>query len=1395
MRTKAAIVCAFFVMPIVGVAPAAAAGPRIPAAPAVPPPLVLPDRSTVTTTTDGIVTRVDKHGKRMTFVLPGQQAKVRSFEPTGIGAAEVTRATWQRLHGRYRPGHVLVAFRSGVSGAGMAAQFARHVASVGDPTLDTALRVVGAASMKPLFGSASSARLGLASQRARMTLGSRALDLNNLYDVHIGALNPFEAAQALRRSRSVAYAEPDFYVSTMLAHDGVYAQGAQQRAQAHARTLRAAAAARRATASVATPALPTNYGLQSSLSAFLNANNLDWTPAYVQLQQKYGQLPGEGEIITNVSIGDITDPSQGLSDGSTSTVIGGQRYLDIPTMPLIPTYVADLNANLDPLGTVVGSQDPLDGEILLDFSVMAPLPDSMQRPQRLGFGLLDPLGIAPGAQYRLVVPGQETFSNIAAAILGASQQAPAPNVITASLGFGTDGFGFPGRYLEDDPIIQSIIASIVNSGIVVCISSNDGTRIATNAAVNPDGGSTPTDLAPPNTGQTTIDDVQLSTTPSLEVDSGAIDVGASTLDDTITWDTFNPGPQRAIAAYAQTRISGLTAYSSGFGARVNVSAPGDAIPAMQHFPCPTCTAQYVYPANEAGTSASAPEVAASAAVVLQAARLAGKPLTPAGVRALLASTGHPVPTPPQIDRQLNVGPLVDLGAAVGSLLGPGAQPSVPRIAIAERQEYALDGGEFEEDTDPSLIDLQGPDTPFPTGTNTFSPITIAPDWVGLPAGARYSLFVTGHPGSALATTSWARLVPEQILTAAGLALVSPLQRTVSLTYRAMQGQHIVREATFGVTFSPSDGTSVVPPAPVVPVGATVGQPVTVSYDLSHTSVLLAPQLIVSNLDHWSFAAAPQFRISYAMRLLNLKGTVTLPASAFVGGSGLYGIAIENDSVNKFAGHVAPIHLAGASEARPAAPTLQALPTDVPAHGLQIVRPQTAFYANYDVSNVPNATGAVLEISAAGPNIYSNLNNINNPFGNQQDNNGFDTPSVFYQPLSGQHGTAQLDAGRLGLQSSMYYVVRVLPANGTTIVGTASPVSTLQFSDVSTPGGAFVSGFDIVPGATSSVSTFDYYNGGGAYIYPYTPSTETYGQAWYSDPSGNSEVAVFGSDPSLNRTAAWTYNVPAGTYGIVALDQTSGQIVGQATVPPGFVTDQQVDPVRHRALFISDNSGSTSLIPFDLNALTTGSSISLGGPRWSSAGPPTALTIDRSTGVAYGLASLVRGGRCLQDAMARIDVGAGTVSTPAAIGYCDVTPISDGHGQSVFVADGPPYSEFFSNLPLLNDVGKIDANTLAFTQMPATAGYGAVTMAVDSVNQLLLVAYLASPRGPSDNSGAGTLGEYDLASGRLIKSLPSFNFGFVVSGIPAPAGSLQLDPSTRTGWTYGSDGAEVRQFSY
>jgi hypothetical protein len=539
--------------------------------------------------------------------------------------------------------HTVIAVLSGASVTGKALRrdSTTLAPTTSNAVVNTALSRLGATSIQPLFSGLSSATAQSLDTAARQSIGSNALNLSDIVLVQVKG-SPTAAASQLAATSGVSFAEPDRYVETMDTGGQVLTSGSA--AQLKAADVRAA-----------TPGsglLPTNYGLQSSLDSFLNGQGDDVGGTYATLRETYGQLPGTGETITNISVGDLTDASMNDAEvatyGPTTLMDNAQRYIDLPTMQLIPAYVAEPDGSLSGTASVEGTGDPVLGEIGLDFSVMAPRPDGDQRAGDTGAGLTDLLGIAPGASYRLVVPATPTLSEIAQAFVSAVTRQSPPNVITASLGFGTDVQGFPGRYLEDDPLMETVIASIVRRyGITVVDSANDGTRLYTPTAVGPDGGATPTDVARSASATTSLDDDQYSTTPSQVIDSGSIDAGATTTDDTLAVPPQNGGSAWQNPTYAETRMDGGANFASGWGQRVTLSAPGDNIPAFEHS---GPAADSVAVALNGGTSASAPQIAAAAADVLQAARLTRHQYSPAQVTKVLRQTGHQVATPPQADQ-------------------------------------------------------------------------------------------------------------------------------------------------------------------------------------------------------------------------------------------------------------------------------------------------------------------------------------------------------------------------------------------------------------------------------------------------------------------------------------------------------------------------------------------------------------------------------------------------------------------------------------------------------------------------------------------------------------------------------------------------------------------------
>lgn len=1281
-----------------------------------------------------------------------------------------------------------------------------------DTAVNTALHRARAISMRPLVPGLSAAQAQQLRSAAQAKLGSGAIDLSKVQVVQLAGGDASAAARALAATPGVAYAEPDQTVSPMNT-------GSEPLPSSGSSTAGKAGSSAKGQVSGATGSdgVPGNAALGTSLQSFLNAGGVNATGAYSLLKEKFDQLPGTGETITNVSVGDLTDkstPNLGAT-GPTTVVKDGQRYLDIPTMPLIPTYTADATGVLDSTGSTQG-QDAALGEVLLDFSVMAPLPHELQRPGMQGSGNSDLLGIAPGAKYRLVVPQQPMFSQIAVALLAAARQQPRPDVITASLGYGTDAYGFPGRYLEDDPVLQAVIASIVQQyGITVVVSSNDGTRLYTNAAVGPDGGSTATNVTRTAGDTTRIDDDQLSTTPSKVLDSGAIAAGGTTTDDTLSVPPQNGGAASANGTWATARLNGSGLFSSGFGTRVDVSAPSDGIPAFEH---QGQTAQSVAEVLSGGTSASAPEIAAAAAVVLQTSRLTGQHPSPDEVRSLLERTGRAVPTPPQIDQPLHVGPQLDVTAAVQAVLAKahGSQagtntPRIVRLSVAHRQTIGGLGASYLEATDPGRIDLAGPGSgSSATGEGLVGPVTIGADVIGLPdqEGVSYALRIGNHEFTS--DVPAIRLTPSQMLTAAGLPVVSTTDRQVSLTFEVRRGHQVLASATHDLTFGPTDGTYAEALAPVVQPVVKVGHSVQVSYDLSGVRNVSSPQLVVSGVGHWNPGLAPIFSASYTAPLTGLHGTITVPASVFTAGGGIYGIGILQNPTAGYKrgpayGEFASIRVDGGDPSqRPEAPTLGAKASGKFGHLLEINRAVPQFSVHYDVSRVEGATGTLLEFSAPGPNLYGSYNMVSNQNGTTRDHNGVDSPATLDRLLNGTQGTVELDALGLKLPSSVAYDLRVFAVDGNgKIIGQASPTSLLGFDDGATPDGTNLTDFAIVPGGTSVASVES--PTGEASVYDYNATTGTYGRKLTSDPAYGSIYEVFGVD-SANHTLVLHKQTTTGEQWLETYDTGTGDAVGSPVrVDDQYVvTGGRVDAKRHRAAVLAYRSSDRAgfVLPVDMATGAQGMPLQL-EPAPDGFTTYGLLDVDESTGVFSAqktgitincLASVGSG------TVAEVNLDSKTVTHSQGGTPCAGDLASDQKGSLYETW----YHSFSVNFP----------GTGYFAQLPSGdqvnvgTGQSPLALAVDGEHQLALVAFRYPDLKPTggfqqygfaDNNATGRIAVVDLKTGKTVGT---------VTGVEYPLfGSyngrlenhrervMQLDPATRTGWTYAGDGSQIQQFSY
>jgi hypothetical protein len=1019
----------------------------------------------------------------------------------------------------YVNGVVLVVLRSGtglpntlsVSRGDLAAKRTYS----GDSALNSALAQLGVTHVRRLLTSLGESRLE--AMRAQARNASTLLPLENTYVMQITHGTVSAAVTRLRSVNSVLAAEPNFYLSSTIAHPR-----RMKKAQLAHATMVARSGHDRETMlgersfSATQSSIPNNYAVAYSAQSSLNAPGVNSIAAYDEIERHFHQLPGSGEIITNVSVGDVVDATtlydesntvcsnydqylidQGDVIVPTVAMIGGQHYLELPSLPLIPAYVSDDNGGVSGSGSACG-EDPYLEEVGLDFSVMAALPHQLQQSGEVGSGYSDLLGIAPGASYRLVVPGTTasfiptiaqgpTNADLIGALLGAAEQTPAPNVINMSLGFGFDAYGFPSRFLEEDPALQAAVSYVVAKGIVVTIAAGDGLRMYTNSSVGPSGGTVPLNTVA--SGGTNIFDDEFSTIPSQVIDSGAIAVGGTTLDDIMSAPPDQPqfAKYRDQLTFPETRWNGMGEFASTYGTRLNISAPSDNI----------LTNDILGTSSNGGTSAAAPMVAAGAAIALQVARLAGKPLKPADVRAFLASTARPVPNVLQADMPITVGPQLDVANAVETLLHDGhvtLHPTLNRVAIAQRYPQESEFT-FTTDTDPTNIDLtdavaEENDIPGQAGSSAYQPITIAPDWEELPAGTKFRVYVQGNSHKVLGTAPWVRVFPQELLAATNQPFFSTQLRTVNLEYQAYSGFRVLASASVALTFAPNNRVlQGVGPAPIVPSVVT-GKTIPVQYDISAVdpSFLNQPALIVSfpgRTSTWT-SALPGYKAAYSVPITQPKGTIEVPVSALDGG-GIYGIAIKLNTWPNILGDYdgalgadAPVTTTTAytrvatTDSRPPAPILSyqgdANFPQESGHAIDVSYNQP-FHVNWDVSNIKGATGATLEISAAGPSVYGNYNVFNNPNGSELDADGTDTGSTYKTNLGGTRGSALVSPWPL-MDASEYYTLRVLAtSSGGQVIGEAGAVSTIETHGVMpSDGGSLLGGFAVNQGATEGILT-------------------------------------------------------------------------------------------------------------------------------------------------------------------------------------------------------------------------------------------------------------------------------------------------------------------------------------
>jgi hypothetical protein len=1360
------------------------------------------DGATVVALADGSTAYVGSSGLAVVVGPDGGSVSYRRIEDAErygdlpLGAAmpskdQLARQLSQPPSRPYRLGEVVVTF------ADDAALPAPATGRTGDAGTDAGLSAAGVTGATAVLASGDLDRWRVALETAERASGQQLLDPARTYRLRIDGVDPIDAASHLLDLPGVAYASPAWAVSA----------GGPGQVPVPAEV---ASDAEMPLAVETGPTelqmrLPDNDAITSNAQSHWNSPGLDAASAYDRITRSLGELPGTGEIITTVGIAPVTSDPVGRCAGDveffgpTTVVIGDQRYLDLPSMPLVPTYTTDEGGSIDPLGEACPRLDPLMADVGMALSVMVPLPHGQQRPEALGSGLTDLLGLAPGADYRLVVPAdpEPTTLDLAGALLGAAQQEPAPTVITVSADVGGGEVGFPNRSVEDDALLRSIVTTIVQGqGITVAAAAGDGiTRFA--AAYGPSGGAAATEVTAPGEPATTLSDLRLSTAPSAIPDSGSIMVGASTLNDvSVAPPLATDDPQvRARQAYPTVRWSGSTTFASGFGSRLDVSAPADSILGFKH--THAGGPRDVTIQLGSGTGVAAAEVAAAAAIVRQVSRATDNPIEdPAAVRTFLTETGRALPTVPQLLAPVDVGPQLDLGAVVDALFDRAdiaAEPRVVRVAVAQRRPVADEGAVFETWTDPLHLDLLGPRSPVNgelTGRNARAWITIAPDWVGLPDGTTYALRVAGRDGGLLATTPSARVLPAEILAAAGLPLVHATDRVLSLLYVAAHDGAVVASATVTLGFGPSDGISQQVHAPVVDPVVT-GDTVRISYDLTDVAPVDEPELVVSFPGRPKPEIGPAYVPALRIPLDELVGTVEVPVEDLQGG-GLYGVAVHYADLEA-EGFPFPLYsdfgffrLAGSSARRPPAPLLARAGDDDRPPWRHFVRldPDGSVEVTWDASDVPGATGAKLEVSAAGPTIIGFWSTFNNPDGTVRDDNGNDTGSVTLLDLPALSGAAAFSAADLGLFSTMTHGLRVLAVDADgAVVGSAGPVSSVTHDGVAPSGGGSVElGYGIDPargrGLLTTYRVQDSTPYGSAQVFDLESKTVTHVPI---PETGDTTLRTLGSGV-FGRTGL-VQEVQGFQWAIPRLGK---RVVDWAAPKPDRYTVTMAGSdlsSRRGAFLLTDHADPTlpfRLVTGQVRAQRFGPVLDVGTvlgdlPETTT---PLVMAYDETAGVAAVAYAY--------DFFAEPVVEVVDVRTGQAV-LVDHDAFLYPAGLDVLSPPDGPDLVAFTTFDGKLTVAELDGTNARSIPLTAPSYVNA-----DDEHGLLLVAGVVSDLAGFDKNDLSTVQVFNTDL-ELLATIKRFNLDGSSLTIALP--QLTVDPATRTGWFVGPHQEQIAVFAY
>jgi hypothetical protein len=330
--------------------------------------------------------------------------------------------------------------------------------------------------------------------------------------------------------------------------------------------------------------------------------------------------------------------------------------------------------------------------------------------------------------------------------------------------------------------------------------------------------------------------------------------------------------------------------------------------------------------------------------------------------------------------------------------------------------------------------------------------------------------------------------------------------------------------------------------------------------------------------------------------------------------------------------------------------------------------------------------------------------------------------------------------------------------------------------------------------------------GGSSIRTYDAGSGAYGVALAADADPYDSYDVLGTDPSAHRAVVWhDEENPAGA-AIETYDLVKGTLVAADPVAASDYTivGGRVDPTRHRAAILAHRVSDKGdvVLPLSLTTGALGAPIAADGDG-TVAGAFGLLTIDTHTGRVYlsnANASLI----CFRaGTVAAVDLDTRAVTTGSGQGCVNGIDTDSTTGRVYELS----YRSVSVNIAGTSNLIPIDGDLLQPGDPVTVRQQPSVTLAVDAVHHLALVGFTTPPTTPHfgnanglfyDNNATSQLAVVDLDTGTVVKNVGGLNFVAGPVTHPLAGGSerrVQLDPATRTGWTYAPDGSQLQRFSY